>query len=211
MPTHLEALKARIRDIENLYSVANVLEWDMQAYMPPGGAEARAEQIGLITRLHHETLTSSVTGELIEKAEGENSGGDPDGENARLIAVARREYDREVKIPIALAEERSRHSALSESLWRVAREKNDFAGFAPYLEESVDLSKQVAECIGYESDPYDALLSFHEVGSKTADVAAVFASIKPRLIEQTRQIVDSGRQFETLDGHFPIAVQPELT
>src|SRR5438128_1704397 len=128
MPTTLEALKARIRDIENLYSISNVLEWDMQAYMPSGGAQARAEQIGLISRLHHEMLTSDETGDLIGSAEAENAGDNPDSEDARLIKVIRREYDREVKVPAALAEERSRHSALSESVWRVARKENDFAG-----------------------------------------------------------------------------------
>lgn len=211
MPTHLEALKSRIRDIENLHCIGNVLEWDMQAYMPPGGAEARSEQMGLVSRLHHEFLTASETGDLIGAAEAEYADSDKDSEDVRLLKVIRREYDRAVKVPAALAEEIARHSGISESVWRVARKENDFAKLAPYLQKSVELAGRAADCMGFESERYDALLSYHEVGAKTSEVAAVFAAIKPRLIALTRQIVECGRQFEELKGHCPIEGQRALT
>src|SRR5579871_2948592 len=50
----IEALKARMGEIGHLHNVASVLEWDLQTYMPPGGAQARSEQIGFLSRLAHD-------------------------------------------------------------------------------------------------------------------------------------------------------------
>ena len=44
-------LKARLLEIYDLGSAAALLGWDQRSYMPPGGAPARARQIGALQRL----------------------------------------------------------------------------------------------------------------------------------------------------------------
>src|SRR5258706_14577517 len=46
----VKALCERTREIANVHHAEQVLEWDMQCYMPPGAASARAQQIGTISR-----------------------------------------------------------------------------------------------------------------------------------------------------------------
>ncbi len=211
MGKHIAALKARTTDILNLKFAQQVLEWDMQAYMPPGGANARAEQIGLLSRITHETLTSKETVRLLELGERELNGAGPTSDDALTLREIRRDYDRASRIPASLAAEMSHHSAISESVWLDARAANDFTGFAPYLQKSFDLARKAAECYGFEDDPYDPMLDKYEPGAKARDIEAMFAELKPQLIELTRRIAESGREVPNLAGRFPIEAQRGVT
>src|SRR5947209_12401075 len=64
----LEALRERLATIYDLDRAAGVLEWDQQTYMPPGGAEARAEQQATLAQIGHELQTDPRTGELLALA-----------------------------------------------------------------------------------------------------------------------------------------------
>lgn len=52
-------------EAELLGSCTSVLSWDEQTYMPTGGAEHRANQLGLLAGLTHERRTSPRIGELL--------------------------------------------------------------------------------------------------------------------------------------------------
>ena len=66
--------------------------------MPEGGAAARARQCAHVSRLAHERMTSVAVGRLLDAlAHGESLPRDSD--DARLIAVVRREYEKAIKVP----------------------------------------------------------------------------------------------------------------
>jgi carboxypeptidase Taq len=212
MSESMEKLKARMSDIGHLHRAMAVLEWDMQTYMPPGGAVARADQIALLSRLAHEQLTDPETGRLLAMAEAEVSGMDPGSEDACLVRNVRRDYEHAVKIPTELAEELSRHTALSQDIWAKARAESNFAAFAPALEHMFDLLRQVAECLGYEEEPYDALLDQYEPGAKTRQIAAHFHTLQPVLRTLTQAITASPecQKVPELTGFFPIEAQQKF-
>lgn len=213
MGDSIAALKARLAEAGNLRRAAAVLEWDLQTYMPPGGAKARSEQIGYLARLAHEKATSDETGALLAAAEQQAAGADPDSDDARLVKVARRDYDQQAKIPTDLASALSEHAAFSQEIWARAREANDYAAFRPLLDKTLDLCRQVAEHLGYEREPYDALLDLYEPGAKTAELEAMFGALKPELIELTQAIVQSPRYADTptLPGEYPVPAQSDMT
>lgn len=208
----IEKLKARMSDIGHLHRAAAVLEWDLQTYMPPGGAAARAAQIALLSRLAHEQFTDPETGRLLKLAEAEVAGMAPESDEVRLVRNVRRDYDREVKIPTELAAELSRHAALSQDIWAKARAESDFAAFTPALERMFDLLRQAAERLGYEDEPYDALLDHYEPGAKTREIAVLFDDLKPQLRELTQAIVASPnyQDVPVLAGSFPVETQKEF-
>src|SRR5438105_4817204 len=111
MPTAIESLKARLADVANLNNIHALLEWDLQTYMPPGGAKARSEQIGLISRLSHDMFISDATGRFIESAESETAGKPEDSDELRLVKNARRDYDKQARIPTSLAADAAQHAA----------------------------------------------------------------------------------------------------
>src|SRR5689334_15839892 len=59
-------LKARLREIADLYSAEAVLSWDQATYMPPGGAGARGRQSALLSRLAHERRIDPEIGRLLD-------------------------------------------------------------------------------------------------------------------------------------------------
>src|SRR6478735_6941814 len=160
-----DALLTELREIALLGSVSSLLRWDEQTQMPPKGATHRAAQVSLVARLVHERLTSPRIGELIDEASVLVIALPPDADEAVNVREARREYERQRKLPAALVEELSKTSVLGQQAWAEARRKSDFAMFRPWLEKTVELKRQEAACIGSVSgDAYDALLDEYEPG-----------------------------------------------
>jgi carboxypeptidase Taq len=79
----IQELKTRLADVVHLQQTAALLGWDQQVKMPPGGAEARAEQLALISRLAHEMFVADEVGQLIDDAAAEANGLDYGSQQGR--------------------------------------------------------------------------------------------------------------------------------
>jgi carboxypeptidase Taq len=89
----------------------------------------------------------------------------------------------------ALAE----HESKSTAVWAAARTNKDFKSFAPCLEEEFRLKRAVADAVGFDEDPYDALLDEYEPGARIKDVFRVLEEVRDFLIPIVAGIVDSGK------------------
>ena len=98
-------LEARFRRLAMLGEAGGVLHWDLSVNMPPGGAEARAEQLATLKVLRHELLTDSRMVDLLAAAKGE--GGDSDWRQANLCEM-RRSWQHASAVPPHLVEALSR-------------------------------------------------------------------------------------------------------
>ena len=182
MNTALADLKTRLGKIEDLRAAANVLSWDQETYMPSGAAEARAHQLSTLQTMAHEQFVADETGTLLDKAAGELNGADPLDDDASLVRVTRRDYERDRKLPSDLVAEMSRTVSEAKEAWKKARTTDEFSVFAPLLRRIVDLNIRKAEALGYDDEPYDALLDEYEPGMKTATVADTFGSLRRELV-----------------------------
>lgn len=207
MPSSLETLKSRLADVNALRAATAIMDWDQQTFMPRGGAEARAEHLGILSRMAHETFVSDETRLALEKARDEANGDDH-----AMVRVVARDLDLATKLPSSLVEEKSKLSAIAHEKWVEARAKSDFAGFAPVLERMFDIARQEAEYLGYTDHIYDALLDQYEEGATAADVKRMFDSIKGPQVELVRAI---GQQPQVDDsflyGDWSISKQSEFT
>src|SRR5437016_6232439 len=102
MDERIASLKTHMATVGHLQRVLALLEWDQQVNMPPGGAKARAEQIGIVYTVFHQKMTGEETGRLLDAAESAASGLDPESDEAAFVRVTRHEYDRATKIPTPL-------------------------------------------------------------------------------------------------------------
>ena len=196
-----------------LGSCGHLLSWDEQTYLPPGGAEHRASQLGFLAGLVHERATSPRIGELLSALEQSGELGEADSAMAVNVREARRSYDRATKLPRRLVEELSRVTTLSQQAWVAARKASDFGRFLPWLRQVVDLKRQEAQAIGCgDGIPYDALLDDYEPGAKSSDVQAVFAPLRDALVELVAAIRESGRQpdISLLERRYPKPAQREF-
>ena len=63
-----EELERRFARIGAVGDAIAALHWDTSVMMPPGGAEARGEQLATLTALRHELLTDEALSDLIGEA-----------------------------------------------------------------------------------------------------------------------------------------------
>src|SRR5206468_2484609 len=145
-----ESLKKQMREAALLGSAETVLGWDERTHMPAKGGAHRAEQLGLLARLTHEQFTDKRIGDALDSLRSSELMQPADSDAATNVREWKRQYDRKVKLPPALVQEMSRTEVLSQQAWVEARKKSSFAEFQPWLEKVVKLTRQKAECYGYE-------------------------------------------------------------
>lgn len=209
---NLNALKARTAEVINLNYAASVLSWDQQTYMPPGGAEARAEQLATLRKYSHQIMTADETGRLLEQAEQEVAGYAENSDEMGLVRIIRRDFDRLTKLPSEHVVEFSKTTTIAHETWVKARAENNFALFLPTLEKIFDLCQARAEYLGYSEQLYDALLDQYEAGATTSQVEALFSNLREDLVPFVAAILERAEQVseEPLRRIFPVNKQAEF-
>jgi carboxypeptidase Taq len=192
----LGRLKEILAEVTDLSRAALMLEWDQETYMPPGGVAARSDQISTLMRLSHVRLTADDVGGLLSDLEGETAGEPFDSDEASIVRVTRRDYDQARKLPPELVSEIARTSSIARPDWEKARRESDFKIFAPYLEKNVELNRRVADALGYDRRPYDALLDREEPGLTTDQLEATFAELKKAIVPL---VADIARNADAVD------------
>jgi carboxypeptidase Taq len=182
MPKQLDELKIRLMEIFDLQHIGALLGWDEATYMPAGGAPARGRQSALLARLAHEKSVDPTIGRLLDELRPYEEGLPFDSDDASLIRVARREYERAIKIPPKFMAEFYEHGSRSYNAWVAARPENNFKALAPLLERTVDLSRQMADFFpGYEHIA-DPLIDFADYGMKATTLRSLFAQLRRELV-----------------------------
>ncbi len=202
-----------IKEISLLESAGSILGWDERTHMPPRGAEHRANQSSLIARLAHERFTAPTIGEMLGELESSSLMKDPHSDPAANVRELRREYDRRTKLPASLVEELSRIEVLAQQAWIEARKNADYKTFQPWLEKILNLKRQEANCIGFKTSPYDALLDPYEPHETVAGLNAVFAELRGPLIDLIQRVMNSSRKapVEILERGYSAAGQEKLS
>ncbi len=177
-----QKLRQRLGEIHDLERSSAVLEWDQQTNMPPGGAEARAEQTATLRKTAHSWFVADEVGEWLAALRPVAAEWDYDSDAAALVRVASRDYEKARKIPPELVAEMARVSAMAYEAWVKARQESDFSLFRPHLEKIVELNVRFAEAYGYEKHIYDPLLDQFEPGTTTEQVAALFTDLRATLV-----------------------------
>lgn len=203
MSASLDALKERLAQIESLHFASSVLSWEQETYMPPGGAASRAQTLGALSRTAHELFTADETKRLLASAEDEAADLDPDGDDARLLAVTRRDYEQSIKLPAPFVAELSRVGSYTVQVWQEARRDNDFARLAPHLETVIRMQREKADYLGYTDHPYDALLDQYEPEMKAAEVRAIFDDLREQTVPLVRAIANRADAVDDAVLHQP--------
>ncbi len=197
----------RVRELHHFHSAAGILNWDQQTHMPPKAAPLRAGQLEALAGVIHDRTTDPRLLELLDRLGAPDVGLDTDGRvNVREV---RRVVERARRVPRALVQEIARTQPLAQQHWVDARDRADFAHFAPWLEKMLALKQREAEALGYERTPYDPLLDEYEPHTSSAEVGALLSALRPRLVEIAGAIAESGLapRRELLARTFPLEGQ----
>ncbi|MFZ2358107.1 MAG: carboxypeptidase M32 [Anaerolineae bacterium] len=207
MQERLTELKTRLQEVYDLHGAAALLYWDQATYMPPGGAETRGQQLATLSRLAQEKFTSPALGQLLEDLQPYQETLPYDNDEASLVRVTRREYERATKLPPAFVAELSSHAARSYQAWTVARPANDFAAMQPLLEKTLELSRRAAEYFGWPAGGHiaDPLINEADYGMTVAMLRPLFAALR----EQLTPLVEAIQAQPAPDDSFLYRHYPE--
>ncbi len=182
MERKLQELKTRLIEIYDLNAANALLGWDQSTYMPPGGAPARARQSALLSRLAHERLTDPALGQLLDDLQPYAESLPYDADDAALIRVARREFERATRVPSAFVAQLSAHLAQMYQVWTEARPANDFGRVRDGLEKTLDLSRQLADYFQPYEHVADPLIDWADYGMRVAILRPLFGELRRQLV-----------------------------
>jgi len=204
----LDELKRRLAEIADLSRAAGVLGWDQRVTMPPLGTESRAESLATLGRIIHDSFVSDDIGRLLDDLRPLEEAGAYDSDDASLIRVTRRDWEKARRVPTELRVAMTRAAASGHHAWVEARRNADFASFLPYLRENVELKRRYADCFEWTDSPYTPLLDDYEPGMTTAEVGEVFGVLRPALSMLLAEAPHVDAAF--LDGRFLVESQREF-
>ncbi len=205
-------LAAHIAEYNDLLNILNTLKWDMRTQMPAGGAATRGAQLATLTKLAKAHFVSDKTARLLDAAEAEIAGADADAYDTRALQQTRDAYELQKRIPAELLGRLAALGPESEAVWASAKDADDFASFQPYLQRMLDINIELAEAIGYEDHPFDALIQQFEPGMTAARLKDIFGQLKAGLLPLLGRIVakDAPLPVDLWAAEYDVAGQKAL-
>lgn len=206
-------LKRRLAEISALQRAAGLLVWDQQTMMPKRGAAARGEHLAALSRLAHERFIDPEVGRLLDQLQSLEASLPYDSDEASLIRVTRRDWEKARRVPLDLAADLARAAAEGYAIWIDARAASDFSRFLPALERNIELKRRYIDAVNLEGKPpYDVLLDDYEQDLTAAEVTAVFIPLRDGLMPLVATVRDRADRVSDaiLKGNFPADRQREL-
>ena len=211
--TNLNEALARLDEIEatvSAYSHAmGMLSLDAATAAPLGAAEGRGKTMAVLSKVVYELAACDDTRELIEYLSAHAD--ELDAVRRRQVEIQKKSCEQLVRIP---QEEYIAFNVLlnkAEGIWRVAKQENDFAAFAPILEEVVAFNKKFAGYYDAGKLPYDALLNEFEEGLTMETLDGFFAELRQVIVPLVRAISEKpAPDTAFLEQSYPVEGQKKL-
>ena len=188
----------------------SVITTDAATAAPSESWEGRGRTMQVMSRVAYDLETNPENGEWLSVLEAHRDELTP--QQRRQAEVIRKNYDMTNKIP---AEEYVAYNVLlndAQSVWEKAKNQDDFAMFAPYLEKIVDFNRKFAGYYNPELKPYDALLNEFEEGMTMETLDAFFAQLREAIVPLVAKIQASEQIDDSfLDQKFPVEIQKQFS
>ena len=206
----LEALE-KYQQTKAAYDHAlSIITLDASTAAPSDSWEGRGRTMEVLSRVTYDLETSPDNGEWLSILEAHAEELTP--VQRRQVQVIRKNYDLTNKIP---AEEYVAYNVLlndAQAVWEKAKNNDDFASFAPYLEKIVAFNQKFAGYYNPELAPYDALLNEYEEGLTMETLDAFFAQLRKAIVPLVAKIQAAEQINDSfLDQKFPLEKQKEFS
>jgi carboxypeptidase Taq len=204
-----QELYDRLQTIAGFEAANNLLEWDQEVNLKAGGQDARGDVEGIISAEAHRLFTEQGFARLVGELAATDKFDILSDDQQTVVRETKRELERRVKIPAELIKRLKSLESESLTAWAAAKEADDFKLMEPALSKMLSLKQEMAEQIGYERSPYDALLDDFEPGMTSAQLDIILPPLAKGLSDLVASIKD--RPAISLPrGHYPIDAQTNL-
>ena len=211
--SNLNEALAKLDEMEatvNAYGHAmGVMSVDAATAAPIASAEQRGKTMAVLSGVIYGLAASAETRQLLEYLT--DHAGELDETRRRQVEIRKKGCDQLLRIP---QQEYIAYNVLlnkADPVWRKAKQENDFAAFAPVLEEIVAYNKKFAGYYDAAKAPYDALLNEYEEGLTMETLDGFFGKLREVIVPLIHAIGQK-QQPDTafLDQNYPIEGQKVL-
>ncbi len=196
-----------LQTAQHAYSHAmGVLSLDGDTAAPSASARGRGETMGYLSGVTYQLLVNDEVKEALETILSSRDAVTP--VQYRQAELFKEDYDDSVRIPMAEYVEYSTLITNANAVWHEAKEKSDYAAFAPYLEKIIDFNRRFAAYKNDKRAPYDVLLDGFEKGACTATLDPFFQTLRDKLTPVILAVAEKpAPDAAFLKQPFPIADQ----
>ena len=206
----IDALDKHQQTLAAYNHAIGVVYLDASTAAPKGTWEGRGRTMATLSEITYNLETSPEVGEMLTYLEAHME--ELTAIQKRQVEVLRKSYDQTKKIP---AEEYIAYSVLmndAQAVWAKAKNEDDFASFAPYLEKIMDYNRKFAGYYNPDMEPYDALLNEYEEGLNMETLDVFFAQLREVIVPLIAKIqavpqIEDGFLFK----HYPVEIQRKFS
>lgn len=195
----------------NAYGFATTaVYYDSVTAAPEGGEKERNDAMEILSNITYEIETSPEMLEAVQYLVLHKD--ELDAETKREIELYNKQSEYMKCIP---QEEYVAYGVLvneATSAWRRAKNNNDFAAFAPYLQKIFDTNKKFSLYYKPDKDPYDTLLDGYEKGLTKEKCDEFFSELRETIVPLVKKIVKT-KQIDNsfMFRNYPIHIQHEFS
>ncbi|NLC32418.1 MAG: carboxypeptidase M32 [Clostridiales bacterium] len=202
--------KALQRQLHALNHASGILSYDAQTVAPAASDEARGETLGTISKMQYELLINDQVKDMLQTLTEQEA--NIDLQTFREAQELQRDYKNSTCIPKEEFVEYIILTNKATSVWRHAKNNNDFEVFRPYLEELVKTNIRFASYRDSSKPPYDVLLDDFEPGMTQLYLSEYFKQLRDELVPLVREIGQAvGPATDWLNKSFGVSKQAELS
>jgi carboxypeptidase Taq len=202
--TTWERLRAHLHTTQLIGGIHSSLYFDQNTVMPAAAAGWRGEQLALLAQQLHERQTSAAYQDLLASAEQELTPEAP-AEQRHNLRLLQRELARQSRLDPALVGAIAQAQAEGYSRWQEAKRSNDFALFAPALQQLIALRLEQAEQLapveaqadGTPRSAWEILAQPFEPDISKEQLAALLVPLRdllPPLLERARSLPSASNE-----------------
>ncbi|MDF2473251.1 MAG: ypwA [Anaerocolumna sp.] len=185
MTKSYEQLMEYIDKVMAFQAALTLFEWDAETLAPEESMNYTAKTIGILSNEYFTNLINEDVKALISKLSEENLSV---RENA-IVKQIKKSYDEMELIPPKEYQAFKELTAKASGIWAKAKKNQNFAEYAPVLDEIITYQKKFA---GYRAkaneNPYDILLNDFEEGFNTKTLDIFFDKIKKAVIPLLKEV-----------------------
>ena len=126
-----------------LGQVSGRLGWDQETMMPSGSSAQRGEEMAALEGVLHARRSDPRVGDWLAACDGQAF----DRVTQAQLREIKTAYERAVKVPGDLAEAIASTTSMAQGKWAAARAEDDFAAFAPVLQEVLALKREEGQAL----------------------------------------------------------------
>ncbi|MBR2048194.1 MAG: carboxypeptidase M32 [Oscillospiraceae bacterium] len=212
--TNLSQAIARLEELEATSAAyghaMGILSVDASTIAPAKSAPGRGKTMEVLSSVVYGLVADPANLELVQYLEAHDS--ELTDLQRRQTQLLRKSVEQLSRIP---QEEYVAYSVLmneADVVWRNAKTGNDFASFAPILEQIVAYNRKFSGYYNPNVPAYDALLNEYEEGLTTAVLDEFFARLRSELVPLIHAIGEKAAPDTAfLNQSYPIPAQKELT